>query len=293
MFNSYVQFLCFLTLNILSCGFGLIKKGAMMLETGEQVRMQIRRGAFSKPTAGVAGGFVQANLVIVPQDVAFDFLLFCQRNPKPCPVIEVLEAGEIEAKITAPGSDIRTDVPRYRIYKAGELVEERDHLMDLWEDGWVSFLLGCSFSFEQALIQAGIDLPYIQATPENRRNVPMFNTNVATVAAGPFSGPLVVSQRWMPPAQVVKAVQVTSRFPGVHGAPVHIGDGAALGIKDPHQPDYGDPWIPENTDAVPLYWACGVTPQAVALASKIPLMITHAPGHMFVTDLRDEALAVL
>lgn len=264
-----------------------------MIETGEQIRMQVRGGEFNKPTAGVAGGFVQTNLVILPKSLAFDFLLFCQRNPKPCPVIEVLEAGETEAKITAPDSDIRTDVPRYRIYKSGKLVAEPENLNDVWQDDLVTFLLGCSFSFEQTLIQAGIALPYIQAEPENRRNVPMFKTNVQTVPAGPFSGPLVVSQRWIPSSQVVKAVQVTSRFPGVHGAPVHIGEASALGIADPYDPDYGDPWVPDDDQHVPLYWACGVTPQAVALASDIPFMITHAPGYMFVTDLRDEALAVL
>lgn len=264
-----------------------------MLETGKHVRAQIRAGSFKRPTAGVAGGFVQTNLVILPKSLAFEFLLFCQRNPKPCPVIEVLEAGQTEAKITAPGSDIRTDLPRYRVYQSGELIQECDNLLEVWRDDLVTFLLGCSFSFEQAMIQAGIPLPYIQAEPEQRRNVPMFQTTVPTVPAGPFSGPLVVSQRWIPSDLVVKAVQVTSRFPGVHGAPVHIGDAQALGIDDPYTPDYGDAWVPACDSDVPLYWACGVTPQAVALASKIPFMITHAPGYMFVTDLRDEALAVL
>lgn len=263
-----------------------------MLETASEVREAVRSGRFRQPTASVAGGYVQTNVVILPKDLAFEFLLFCQRNPKPCPVIEVLEPGQTEARLTAPGSDIRTDAPRYRVYESGQMSAEHDNLAELWRDDLVTFLLGCSFSFEQALIDAGIALPYIQCAPELRRNVPMFNTNIETVSAGPFAGPLVVSQRWIPSAQVVRAVQVTSRFPGVHGAPIHIGDGSVIGIPDPLQPDYGDPWPPSSGDLVPLYWACGVTPQAVALASGTPFMITHAPGYMFLTDLRDQDLSV-
>ncbi|MDA1297326.1 MAG: putative hydro-lyase [Chloroflexi bacterium] len=258
-------------------------------QTGGEVRRLIRAGGFRQPTSGVAPDHVQANVAILPRDVAFEFLLFCQRNPKPCPVIEVIEAGQVEAKISAPGSDIRTDVPLYRIYKGGDLVDEPDTLSEWWRDDLVTFLLGCSFSFEHALMRNGIDLPYYGT----ERNVPMFTTSVQTVPAGPFAGPLVVSQRWVPENKVVRAVQATSRFPAVHGAPVHIGDGAALGIRDPFKPDFGDPWVPEDKSFVPVYWACGVTPQAVAMASKSELMITHSPGHMFVTDLKDEDLAVI
>lgn len=258
-------------------------------QTGAELRSMVRAGKFRQPTSGVAPDFVQANVAILPRDVAFEFLLFCQRNPKPCPVVEVLEPGQVEAKISAPGSDIRTDVPLYRVYKDGEFVDEPKTLNDWWRDDLVTFLLGCSFSFEHALLRNGIELPYYGT----ERNVPMFTTSVDTVAAGPFSGPLVVSQRWIPENKVVRAVQATSRFPSVHGAPVHIGDGASLGIEDPYKPDFGDAWIPEDPTLVPVYWACGVTPQAVAMASKSELMITHSPGHMFVTDLQDEELAVI
>ena len=258
-------------------------------QTGVEARRLIRDGKFRQPTSGVAPDHVQANVAILPRSVAFEFLLFCQRNPKPCPVIEVIEAGQVEARMSAPGSDIRTDVPRYRIYKNGELVDEPDTLGEWWRDDLVTFLLGCSFSFEHALMRNGIDLPYYGT----ERNVPMFTTSVQTVPAGPFAGPLVVSQRWVPENKVVRAVQATSRFPAVHGAPVHIGDGAALGISDPLKPSFGDPWVPEDDSYVPVYWACGVTPQAVAMASKSELMITHSPGYMFVTDLKDEDLAVI
>jgi uncharacterized protein YcsI (UPF0317 family) len=261
---------------------------AKMPQTGDELRRMVREGKFRQPTSGVAPDHVQANVAILPKEVAFDFLLFCQRNPKPCPVIEVIEPGQVEAQISSPGSDIRTDVPLYRVYKDGALVDEPPNLNEWWRDDLVTFLLGCSFSFEHALIRNGIELPYFGT----ERNVPMFKTTVPTVPAGPFSGPLVVSQRWIPQDKVVRAVQATSRFPAVHGAPIHIGDGAAIGIKDQFKPDYGDAWIPEDDSFVPVYWACGVTPQAVAMASKSELMITHSPGHMFVTDMKDEDLAV-
>lgn len=258
-------------------------------QTGSEVRQLIREGRFRQPTSGAAPHYVQANVAILPRDVAFDFLLFCQRNPKPCPVVEVIEAGHVEAALTAPGSDIRTDVSGYRIFKNGELVDEPENLASHWRDDLVTFLLGCSFTFEHALMANGIDLPYYGTD----RNVPMFITNIETTAAGPFSGPMVVTQRWIPNDKVVRAVQATSRFPGTHGAPVHIGDPAVIGISDVTKPDFGDSWEQGSTDEVPVFWACGVTPQSVAMSSKPELMITHAPGHMFVTDLMDEDLAVL
>ncbi|MCI0850749.1 MAG: putative hydro-lyase [Chloroflexi bacterium] len=258
-------------------------------QTGREARQLIREGRLSRPTSGVAPHFVQANLAILPRDVAFEFLLFCQRNPKPCPVIEVIDAGEVEAALTAPGSDIRTDLSLYKVFKNGELVDEPDNLEAHWRDDLVSFLLGCSYSFEYALIANGIDLPYYGTD----RNVPMFITNIETTPAGPFSGPMVVSQRWIPEDKVVRAVQATSRFPDTHGAPIHIGNPAAIGISDISTPDLGEVWEPANPDDVPVFWACGVTPQTVAMASKPELMITHSPGHMFITDLKDEDLAVL
>jgi uncharacterized protein YcsI (UPF0317 family) len=231
---------------------------------------------------------VQANLAILPRDLAFDFLLFCQRNPKPCPLLEVVEAGQVEPGLTTPGGDIRRDVPGYRIYENGEFTAEVDSLVPHWRDDLVSFLLGCSFSFETAMTDAGIPLRH----QEMGSNVSMYITNVATNPAGQFSGPMVVSMRPIKRDQIVRAVQVTSRFPATHGAPVHIGDPAAIGIKDIAAPDFGDA-VKIYPGEEPVFWACGVTPQAVALNCKPSLMMTHAPGMMFITDQRDAEYAVL
>ncbi len=258
-------------------------------QTGAELRAAIRAGRFRRPTSGAAPDYVQTNVAILPREAAFDFLVFCQRNPKPCPVIEVLEAGQTEARLSASGSDIRVDVPRYRVYRSGELVDEPTSLEAWWRDDLVTFLLGCSFTFEHALMRNGIQLPHYGTD----RNVSMFITNIQTRPAGPFAGPMVVTMRWIPRDRVVRAVQATSRFPAVHGAPVHVGDPGQIGIANPLAPDFGDAWPPSAPDDVPVFWACGVTPQAVAMASKPALMITHAPGHMFVTDLKDEDLAVL
>ncbi len=258
-------------------------------QTGAETRAAVRAGRLRHPTSGLAPDFVQTNVAILPKDAAFDFLLFCQRNPKPCPVIEVMEPGQFEAKLSAPGSDIRTDVPKYRVYKRGKLADEPVDIKSYWRDDLVTFLLGCSFTFEHALMRNGIKLEYFGTD----RNIAMFTTNIKTNPAGMFSGPLVVSQRWIPKDKVVRAVQATSRFPAVHGAPVHIGDPKQIGIRDIMKPDFGDPWEPSRPDDVPVFWACGVTPQAVAMSSKPELMITHSPGHMFVTDLKDEDLAVI
>lgn len=251
-----------------------------------EVRTMIRQGKWRKPTAGLAPGYVQANLVILPRELAYDFLLFAQRNPKPCPVIEVTDTGSPEPKLTAPGADLRTDIPGYRIYREGKLAKEVTDLRGVWTADLVAFLLGCSFSFETALLQAGVPVRHI----EEGKNVPMFITSIACTPAGAFAGPLVVTLRPIPAPLVPKAVQISGRFPAVHGAPVHVGDPAALGIRDLGKPDFGDP-VTIRPGEVPVFWACGVTPQAVAMQAKPPLMITHAPGHMFITDLHDEALA--
>ena len=251
-----------------------------------QVRQEIREGKWRKPTAGLAPGYVQANLVVLPRDLAFDFLLFAQRNPKPCPVIEVTDPGSAEPKLTAPGADLRTDVPAYRVYRHGHLDGEVADLREMWRPDLIAFLLGCSFTFESALLASGVPVRHI----EEGVNVPMFRTSIPCASAGVFSGPLVVTMRPIPPHLVARAVQVTSRFPAVHGAPVHVGDPAAIGIRDLARPDYGDP-VTMRPGEVPVFWACGVTPQAVAVQAKPPLMLTHAPGYMFVTDLRDEELA--
>ncbi len=253
-----------------------------------KVRELIRSGQWRGVTSGVAPGHVQANLAILPRDLAFDFLLFCQRNPKPCPLLEVVEAGGAEPFLTAPGADIRTDIPGYRIYENGQLTAEVVSLVDHWRDDLVSFLLGCSFSFESAMSDVGIPLRH----QEMGCNVPMYITNIPTTPAGVFSGPMVVSMRPIQRNQIVRAVQVTSRFPATHGAPVHIGDPAAIGITDISQPDFGDS-VEVRAGEEPVFWACGVTPQAVALNSKPSLMITHAPGHMFITDQRDADYAVI
>jgi uncharacterized protein YcsI (UPF0317 family) len=253
--------------------------------TAAELRRACREGRWDRPTAGVAGGRVQANLMIVPQEAAFDFLLYCQRNPKPCPVVEVVEAGRVEPASCA-GADLRTDLPRYRVYRDGKLAGERTDVQDLWRDDLVSFLIGCSFSFEEALAAAGVPLRHVEACC----NVPMYRTSVQTAPAGRFRGPLVVSMRPIPAGLVPRAVQVTARFERVHGAPVHAGAPEALGIRDLSRPDFGDP-VEVRPGEIPVFWACGVTPQAAALASGLPFCITHAPGHMLVTDLANADLA--
>ena len=250
-----------------------------------EVRRAARGGVLSGPTPGLARGFVQANLVVVPRDLAFDFLLFCQRNPKACPVLDVTMPGDAEPKLVAPGSDLRTDLPRYCVYCDGSLMDEPSHLGGWWRDDLVAFLLGCSFTFESALLDAGVPVRHLEAAC----NVPMYRTNIACHPAGIFYGPLVVSMRPMTPAHAITATRVCCRFPHAHGAPVHLGDPDAIGIQNLARPDYGDP-VPMHPGEIPVFWACGVTPQAVAVAAKPPLLITHKPGHMFVTDLRDTEL---
>jgi len=253
-----------------------------------EVRAIIRRGEWTKPTSGMAQGFTQANLAILKKDIAFDFLLFCQRNPKPCPVLDVTEAGSPVPRLVALTADIRTDIPKYRIYRQGELVDEVTDILNYWEDDMVAFLIGCSFTFEHPLMNSGIPVRHI----EENCNVAMYKTNIPCVQAGRFEGPVVVSMRPIPEKDIVRAVQITSRFPSVHGAPIHIGNPASIGIKDIDKPDFGDR-VTIKAGEVPVFWACGVTPQAVAMQIKPELMITHAPGHMFITDVRDEKFSVL
>jgi uncharacterized protein YcsI (UPF0317 family) len=252
------------------------------------VRDAARRGELTGPTAGLAPGFTQANLVVLPQADAYDFLLFCVRNPRPCPLLEVTDAGSPEPARTAPGADLRTDLPRYRVLRDGEVVDETAEIRGHWREDLVAFVIGCSFTFERALLADGIPIRHVELGV----NVPMYRTATDCVPAGRFAGPLVVSMRPMTPAQALRATQITTRYPSVHGAPLHVGDPAALGIADLDAPDYGDP-VPVRDGEVPVFWACGVTPQAVAAASRPELMVTHAPGHMLVTDLPDARLAAL
>ncbi|GLB60669.1 putative hydro-lyase [Cytobacillus sp. NCCP-133] len=260
----------------------------LSLWSPSDARKSIRSGAWDKPTAGMANGFIQANLAILPKELAFEFLLFCQRNPKSCPIIDVTEPGSPIPKLSAPDADIRTDLSKYRVYRNGELAEELTNISSQWNDDMVGFLLGCSFTFEEALLKNHIPIRHI----EENRNVPMYKTNLESVKAGRFEGPMVVSMRPMSEKDAIRAVQVTSRFPSVHGAPVHIGNPETIGINNINQPDFGDS-VTIKEGEVPVFWACGVTPQAVAMHVKPEIMITHSPGHMFITDLKSEDFAVL
>ena len=255
---------------------------------GLRERARIRTGNFTAPTAGLAPGNVQANLVILPQVLAHDFLRFAQANPKPCPVLGVTAPGDPCLPALGADLDLRTDLPRYRVWRHGELVEEPVNLLHLWRDDLVGFALGCSFSFEEALVEDGIELRHIT----RGSNVPMYRTNIPCTPAGPFHGPLVVSMRPLKPADAIRAVQITSRFPSVHGAPVHLGLPQAIGIDDLTKPDYGDA-VPVGEDELPVFWACGVTPQAVIAQVKPEFCITHMPGCMLITDLRNSRLAAL
>jgi uncharacterized protein YcsI (UPF0317 family) len=246
-----------------------------------EVRSRIRANEYEGPTAGLAPGFAQANLVILPDEYAFDFLKFCVRNPRPCPVLEVTEVGSPEPVITAPNADLRTDVPRYRVYEHGELVEEPQDIRHRWREDLVGFLIGCSFTFEEALLAAGLRIAHV----EQNRNVPMYVTSKECVPSGPFAGPMVVSMRPYRAEEISLVVSASGRYPAMHGAPVHVGDPDALGIYDLANPEFGESVAIEE-DQLPVFWACGVTPQAIAMKARPPLVITHSPGHMFITDRR-------
>lgn len=256
----------------------------MIFSTPAELRRAIRSGEFTAPTAGLCPGFVQTNVVIVPQAFADEFAEFCRLNPQPCPLVCRTPPGSWEPD-AAPGADLRTDVPRYRLFRHGvaETAEPTD-VRDLWRDDFVGFLLGCSFTFEAGLVAAGLPVRHI----DEGRNVPMFRTNRPCATAGRFAGPLVVSMRPYRPEQVDAVVAVTSRYPAMHGGPVHVGDPAALGIANIQQPDFGDA-VTVRDGEVPVFWACGVTPQLALLAAKPEIAVTHSPGCMFVTDLRDDA----
>ncbi|MEJ2432370.1 MAG: putative hydro-lyase [Pseudolabrys sp.] len=253
---------------------------------GLAARRAVRAGLHRGPTAGLAPGYVQGNLAILPERLAADFLRFCRLNPKPCPLIGTSAPGDWRVPELGADIDIRTDLPRYRIWRNGELAAEPEDIAAFWRDDLVSFVIGCSFSFEEALMAEGIELRHITL----KRNVSMYRTSIETAAAGPFRGPLVVSMRPLRAADAIRAVQITTRFPSVHGAPVHIGDPALIGISDLGNPDYGDA-VPINDDELPVFWACGVTPQSVIATVKPEFCITHYPGNMLVTDRKNTEFA--
>jgi uncharacterized protein YcsI (UPF0317 family) len=246
------------------------------------VRALVRSGTIAGPTAGMCSGYAQANLAVLPKDLAYDFLLFTQRNPRSCPVLEVSDLGSRELSFLAKDADLATDIPKYRLYNKGVLEGEYDDVRSLWRDDFVAFLIGCSFSFEAELLEAGVPVRHI----EEGRNVPMYRTSIECAPAGAFHGNMVVSMRPIPYGLVVKATEITASMPRVHGAPVHIGDPAAIGIADIARPDFGDA-VTIKEGEVPVFWPCGVTPQDAIMRTKPEIAITHAPGHMFISDVKN------
>ncbi|WP_226582642.1 putative hydro-lyase [Halobacillus litoralis] len=244
-------------------------------------RMYFRKEEKKGTTSGLCDKYIQTNLVTLPKAYAFDFLLFCMRNPKPCPIVEVMEPGQTTPKVA--DADIRTDLPRYRIYRNGEFTEEVFNLTEVWQDDFVTFLIGCSFTFEKALLDGGIPLLHQQ----QEKVVPMFNTTIPLETAGVFSGNMVVSMRPVPNHLVEQALDISHRFELSHGSPVHIGSPEDIGITNVQNPDYGEPVTFNSSETTPVFWACGVTPQNAALQAKPSIMITHAPGHMLITDELD------
>lgn len=251
----------------------------------KEVRELIRHGKIDCQTSGMCQGYAQANLCVLPYSDAYDFLLFTQRNPKSCPILEVGDVGDRLIKTVANNADVATDIPKYRVYKDGVLIEERKFIDDIWRDDFVYFLIGCSFSFEAELLSSDIPVRHI----EEGSNVPMFITNIDCEPAGKFHGKLVVSMRPIPSSLVAKASAVTAQMPRVHGAPIHVGNPDMIGIKDITKPDFGDP-VTIKEGEIPVFWCCGVTPQSVVMSSKPKIAITHAPGHMFITDVKNTLL---
>ena len=251
------------------------------------LRALIRNAGYSGHTSGLAPGRVQVNLAILPADWAAEFLLFCQMNPKPCPVLAVTNPGDPLFCTLGTDVDVRTDAPRYKVFRDGVLTDEPTDLLRIWQNDLVAFAIGCSFSFEEALLEAGLRLRH----HEEERNVPMFRTSLQTRPTARFAGPLVVSMRPFQPADAIRAIQVTSRFPSVHGAPIHIGRPESIGIKDLAQPDFGDA-VTVAQGELPVFWACGVTPQIIVTNAKPSLFISHHPGAMLITDLLNSQLSV-
>jgi uncharacterized protein YcsI (UPF0317 family) len=263
------------------------QRSSTVPQNGRAARLAIRAGEWQGQTAGVAPGYVQGNLAILPEKLAGEFMRFCHLNPKPCPLIAASAPGDWRLPSLGEDLDIRTDLSRYRVFRHGEAIDEPTDIRAYWREDLVAFVLGCSFSFEEALLEGGIELRHMSCGA----TVPMYRTSIATTPAGPFHGPTVVSMRPMTPANAIRAVQITTRFPAVHGAPVHLGKPELIGIADLDRPDWGDR-VPVNADEIPVFWACGVTPQAVVAAVKPEFCITHYPGSMLVTDRRNSEFAI-
>ena len=252
------------------------------------VRTQARSKLFNGNTSGMAPGYGQGNLVILPKHLADDFYRYCQANPTPCPLIGMTEPGSAAVPMLGQDIDLRTDLPRYRVWRNGELAEELDDISSLWQDDFVGFVLGCSLSFEYALEQAGLRVRHV----DEGKIVPMYRTSIQTSQVGDFHGPMVVSMRPYTPEQARIAYEVCARLPGAHGAPIHVGSPSDIGIKDVHCPDEGEP-TEIKPGEVPVFWGCGVTPQAAAIFAKPSICITHAPGHMLISDVPVERLQLI
>lgn len=261
---------------------------AARMASPRALRQLIRTGSYSGPTGRMARGFVQANVVILPEEFARHFLRFCMLNPKPCPLLAVSEPGSPYLPKLGGDLDIRTDVSAYRVFREGEAVDTVGDIASLWQDDFVTFALGCSFSFEEALEDAGLEVRHNALGLVN----PMYTTNVMSQPAGQFAGPLVVTMRPFSPRDAIRAIQITSRFPQVHGAPIHLGDPKAIGIEDLSKPEFGGDAVPIHPGEIPLFWACGVTPQVALKHARPPICITHRPASMLVTDLKNAELSV-
>lgn len=252
--------------------------------SAETVRAAIRAGNYAGHTAGLAAGKLQCNLAILPERYALDFLRFCQRNPKPCPVVGVSDSGDPMLPTLGHDIDIRTDVPKYRVFRNGVLTDEVTDISDAWSDDMVTVALGCSFTFENALVRNGVPVRHL----ETGKNVPMYRSNIDLVPAGRFSGEMVVTMRPIPAPLVDQAREISRRYPQAHGAPIAVGDPADIGIADLSAPDWGEA-VEIRDGEVPVYWACGVTPQNVLLDAELPICITHSPGHMLIADVAEDA----
>lgn len=253
------------------------------------LRQRIRHSSWRGHTAGLACGYLQANVVIVPESQALDFSRFCQRNPKPCPLVGVSDTGDPKMRTLGSDIDVRSDIPRYTVYRHGEAVDTPTDIRELWQPDHVAFALGCSFTFEHALMQSGIAMWHV----DNDRTVPMYRTDLPLISSGVFGGEMVVSMRTIAAERIDDVVRLCRRFPLAHGVPVQVGEPDAIGIRNLREPDWGDaPELPD--DAVPVFWACGVTTQQALIRAALPLAITHAPGHMLISDVDDQAeVAVL